>query len=75
MGWDALHLSPLNGGSEVAIKGSETWLCSSSPFFFFFLLIFNFVYLKPLSQPSVVWNGTNNLKSFVFIKNVNECFF
>lgn len=26
MGWDALHLSLLNGGSEVAIKGSETWL-------------------------------------------------
>lgn len=26
MGWDALHLSLLNGGSEVAIKGSKSWL-------------------------------------------------
>lgn len=33
MGWDALHLSLLNGGSEVAIKGSETWLCCRSPVF------------------------------------------
>lgn len=42
MGWDALHLSLLNGGSEVAIKGSETWLSSSSPFFFFFPSHFQF---------------------------------
>lgn len=33
MGWDALHLSLPNGGSEVAIKGSQTWLCCSSPVF------------------------------------------
>lgn len=33
MGWDALHLSLLNGRSKVTIKGSETWLCCSSPVF------------------------------------------
>lgn len=33
MGWDALHLSLLKGGSKVTIKGSETWLCYVSPVF------------------------------------------
>lgn len=37
MGWDALHLSLPNGGSEVAIKGSETWQCCS---FFSLLLLY-----------------------------------
>lgn len=33
MGWDALHPSWLNRGSDVAINRDETWLCCNSPVF------------------------------------------
>lgn len=69
MGWDALHLSLLNGGSEVAIKGSKTWLCCS-----FFPL--QFCISEQLLYLSVLENGAFKFfKKFVFIKNLNECFF
>ncbi len=33
MGWDALHPSWLNRGSDVVINRKETWLCCNSPVF------------------------------------------